>query len=149
MNFRTLHRATLALALLALFAVGVSAQDKMDKMDKMGSMDKMSSAKTTVAIIRADWCTACQKLEPQLAELKEQYKDRINFVTLDVTNDETTKQATATARQHGLAKFFAANKKNTSTVVVLDSKNKIVFKTDHNADREAYIKAFDEAIAKG
>ncbi len=79
-------------------------------------------------------------------ELKEQYKGRINFVALDVTNDETTKQATATARRHGLAKFFAANKKNTSTVVILDSKNKIVFKTDHSADREAYIKAFDEAI---
>ncbi len=149
MTFRSLHRITFAFALLALLAVGASAQEKMDKMDKMGSMNKMSSAKTTVAIIRADWCSACQKLEPEMAELREQYKDRINFVVLDVTNDETTKQATAIARKHGLAKFFAANKKKTSTVVVLDSKNNIVFKTDHNADRDAYVKAFDEAIAKG
>ncbi len=146
MTFRTLHRFTSAFALLTLLAVGASAQDKMNKMD---SMNKMNSAKTTVAIIRADWCSACQKLEPGMAELREQYKDRINFVVLDVTNDETTKQATAIARKHGLAKFFAANKEKTSTVVVLDSKNNIVFQTDHNADRDAYVKAFDEAIAKG
>jgi len=146
MNFRTLHRFTFAFALLALLAVGVSAQDKMGKMD---GMKKMNAAKTTVAIIRADWCSACQKLEPAMAELQEQYRDRINFVVLDVTNDDTTKQATAIARRHGLTKFFAANKKKTSTVVVLDSKNNIVFKTDHNADRDAYVKAFDAAIAKG
>lgn len=146
MNFRILHRLTFAFALLAFLAVGISAQDKMSS---MSSMNKMNSAKTTVAIIRADWCSACQKLEPGMAELREQYKDRINFVVLDVTNDETTKQATAIARKHGLAKFFAANKKKTSTVVVLDSKNNIVFKTDHNADRDAYVRAFDAAIAKG
>ncbi len=149
MNFRTLHRFTFAFALLALLAVGVPAQDKMNgKMNKMEGMSKMNAAKTTVAIIRADWCSACQKLEPAMTELREQYKDRINFVVLDVTNDEKTKQATAIARKHGLAKFFAANKKNTSTVVILDSKNNIVFKTDHNDDRDAYVRAFDEAIAK-
>ncbi len=138
-------RLTMVVAILSMLVVGVSAQDKMGgKMDSM-----MSHAKTTVAIIRADWCSACQKLEPKMAELREQYKDRINFVILDVTTDESTRAAAVTARKHGLAKFFAANKKKTSTVVVLNSKNKILFKTDHNADREAYVKAFDAAIAKG
>lgn len=150
MKHTSLSRLTMVVAILSLLVIGVSAQDKMDKMDKMsGSMDKMSHAKTTVAVIRADWCSACQKLEPTLSQLKEQYKDRINFVVLDVTTDESTRLATATARKHGLAKFFAANKKNTSTVVVLDSKHKILFKTDHNDNREAYVKAFDDAIAKG
>jgi len=152
MKHTMLGRLTLVVAILSMLAVGVSAQDKMGgKMDdKMGKMDNMMGhAKTTVAIIHADWCGACQKLEPAMAELREQYKDRINFVVLDVTTDESTRAAEATARKHGLAKFFAANKKKTSTVVVLNSKNKILFKTDHNADREAYVKAFDAAIAKG
>lgn len=157
MKHTMLGRLTMVVAIFSVLALGVSAQDKMggkmdDKMmgDKMGKMgDKMGHAKTTVAIIRADWCSACQKLEPTLAQLREQYEGRINFVVLDVTTDETTRQATATARKHGLAKFFAANKKKTSTVVVLNSKNKILFKTDHNDNREAYVKAFDSAIAKG
>ncbi|MCA1567730.1 MAG: redoxin domain-containing protein [Acidobacteria bacterium] len=157
MKHTMLGRLTLVVAIFSVLAIGVSAQDKMsgkmdDKMmgDKMGKMDNMMGhAKTTVAIIRADWCSACQKIEPTLAQLKEQYKGRINFVVLDVTTDESTRAATATARKHGLAKFFAANKKKTSTVVVLDSKHKILFKTDHNDNREAYVRAFDSAIARG
>jgi len=160
MKHTILGRLTMVVAIFSVLAIGVSAQDKMGGMmggkmsgDKMGKMDKMDNmmghAKTTVAIIRADWCSACQKLEPTLSELKEQYKGRINFVVLDVTTDESTRAAAATARKHGLAKFFAANKKKTSTVVVLDSRHKILFKTDHNDNREAYVRAFDNAIAKG
>jgi thiol-disulfide isomerase/thioredoxin len=103
----------------------------------------------TVAVIRAEWCSACQKLEPTMMELKNQYGDRIDFVVLDVTNNETTARAAAEARKLGLAKFFEDNKQRTSTVVVLNSSGKIVFKTIQNFDRDAYVKAFDDALAKG
>jgi thiol-disulfide isomerase/thioredoxin len=113
------------------------------KMDGQMMMDK---SKPTVVIIRADWCEACQKLEPTFNELKEQYKDRLNFVVLDVTNDAKVAESAKTARELGISKFFAANRKNTSTVVVLGEKNTISFKTTHNYDRRAYLHAFDEAI---
>jgi len=103
----------------------------------------------TVAIIRADWCSACQKLEPTMMELKSQYGDRIDFVMLDVTDDQKTAQSAAKARKLGLANFFETNKRKTSTVVVLSPSHKIVFQTMQNFDREAYVKAFDEALAKG
>jgi len=145
------------MALFALMAMKVAAQDKMqDKMmqDKMmdgqmmdGQM-MMDKSKATVAIIRADWCEACQKLEPVFNELRSQYKDRLNFVVLDVTTDEKTAASSKTASGLGLSKFFAANKKNTSTVVVFGEKNKILFKTTHNYDRDKYVRAFDNAIAK-
>ncbi|MCA1605820.1 MAG: hypothetical protein LC775_10185 [Acidobacteria bacterium] len=106
------------------------------------------SKRPTVAIIKADWCTACQKLEPTMMELINQYKDRIDFVMLDVTDDQKTEQAAAEARKLGLTKFFEANKKNTSTVAVFGRSRKIVFQTMKNFDREAYVKAFDEAIAQ-
>lgn len=102
----------------------------------------------TVAIIRAEWCSACQKLEPTMMELKSQYGDRIDFVVLDVTDDEKTAQAAERARKLGLGKFFEANKQKTSTVVVLSSSHKIVFQTMQNFDRDAYVKAFDEALGK-
>ena len=77
-----------------------------------------------------------------------QYKDRLNFVMLDVTTDEKTAESAKTAQELGIAKFFQANKKNTSTVIVLGKKNKILFKTIHNFDRVAYVRAFDDAVAK-
>lgn len=152
MSFRTLHRFAFAFALLALLSIGASAQDKMNKMD---GMNKMSSNKPTVAIIRADWCGACQKLEPTMTKLMEEYGDRLNFVVLDVSNDERTAASAATARKLGLGKFFDANKKKTSTVAVFGAKNKLLSLThySHNKetafDRETYVRAFDEAIAKG
>jgi hypothetical protein len=78
--------------------------------------------------------------------LTEQYKDRLNFVVLDVTTDEKVAESAKTAEELGIGKFFEANKKKTSTVVVFGEKNKVSFKTAHNYDREAYVKAFDDAI---
>ena len=51
-----------------------------------------------------------------------------------------------TANELGISEFFEENKKNTSTVVVLGEKNKTSFKTTHNYDRKAYMRAFDDAI---
>ncbi|HLE62385.1 MAG TPA: thioredoxin domain-containing protein [Pyrinomonadaceae bacterium] len=143
------RNALLVGAVMALFAfmtMNVAAQDDKMMGDKMGGQMMMDKSKPTVAIIRADWCEACQKLEPTFKELMEQYKDRLNFVVLDVTTDEKVAESAKTARELGISKFFAANKKNTSTVVVLGEKNKISFKTTHNYDREAYVRAFDDAI---
>ncbi|MGH9874420.1 MAG: thioredoxin domain-containing protein, partial [Pyrinomonadaceae bacterium] len=66
-------------ALMAFMTLNVAAQDSMMKDDKMAG-DKMmiDHSKPTVAIIRADWCTACQKIEPTMNELVTQYKDRLN-----------------------------------------------------------------------
>ena len=136
----TLRRAGVLVSFLALAA-----------MMALPALAKTPNAKTkrpTVAIIRADWCTACQKLEPTMMELMNQYKDRIDFVMLDVTDDQKAAKSAATARKLGIGKFFHENMKNTSTVVVLSPAHKILFRTAKNFDREAYVKAFDEAIAQ-
>ena len=135
------------MALLTLMSMNVAAQDdKMMGDKKMDGQMMMDKSKPTVVLIRADWCPVCQKLEPTFKELTEQYKDRLNFVVLDVTNDEKIAESAKTANELGISKFFEDNKKNTSTVVVLGEKNKISFKTTHNYDRKAYMRAFDDAI---
>lgn len=134
----TIRRAGIVFSFLALatmIALPVLAQTPKAK-------------RPTVAIIRADWCSACQKLEPTMMELKSQYKDRIDFVMLDVTDDQKAAQSAAKARKLGLASFFEANKRKTSTVVVLSPSHKIVFQTMQNFDRDVYVKAFDEALGK-
>jgi thiol-disulfide isomerase/thioredoxin len=143
------RKALLVGAVMALFAfaaMNVAAQDDKMMGNNMGGQMMMDKSKPTVAIIRADWCEACQKLEPTFKELMEQYKDRLNFVVFDVTTDEKVAESAKTARELGISKFFTANRKNTSTVVVLGEKNKLFFKTTHNYDREAYVRAFDDAI---
>ena len=143
-SMRTRNTTRRTAALFALLAMVAALA--------LPAVAKSPNAKThrpTVAVIRADWCTACQKLEPTMMELMKQYKDRIDFVMLDVTDDQRAAKSAATARKLGLGDFFEANKKKTSTVVVLSPSHKILFQTMQNFDRDAYVKAFDEAISKG
>ena len=133
-----LHRAGIVTSLLAVIAIIA-----------LPAIAKTPNPKRpTVAVIRAEWCSACQKLEPTMMELKSQYGDRIDFVILDVSDEEKTAESAAVARKLGLSKFFEENKQKTSTVVVLNASRKVVFQTKQNFDREAYVKAFDEALAK-
>lgn len=132
----TLFAAALLLMALAFTA---SAQDTMMKSKSNGK------AKPTVALIRADWCGACKKVEPIIEDLMQSYGGKLNLVVFDVTNEETTALAAAKAKSLGLSSFFEANKKSTSTVGIFKNKRE-VFKTSHNPDRKAYVNAFAKAV---
>lgn len=118
------------IAIMAMMSLPVVAQSK----------------KPVVAIIKAEWCSACQKLEPTMMELMKQYGDRLEFVVLDVSNEEKLAEASKTAKKYGLSNFLKDNQKKTSTVAVFSGK-KVRFQTVQNFDRDAYVKAFDEALA--
>ena len=48
----------------------------------------LSNGHPTLMEFYADWCTSCQAMAPDMAELKEEYGDRINFVMLNVDNSK-------------------------------------------------------------
>ena len=104
-----------------------------------------AKTKPRVVIIRADWCSACQQLEPTMMGLMQEYGSKLDFVMLDVTNEATTAQAVAKAKSLGLSSFFEANKKNTSTVAIFKGKSR-VFKTMKDFDRANYVAAFNKAL---
>ncbi|MEJ7847096.1 MAG: thioredoxin family protein [Pyrinomonadaceae bacterium] len=99
----------------------------------------------TVVLIKAAWCNACQKVDPIFTELKREYGGKLHFVVLDVTDEAAVTASAAKAKSLGLSKFFAANKKKTSTVAVF-KKGKQLFITDHNYDRAAYTGAFNRSL---
>lgn len=143
MNFKKhlISGMTLAL-LLTVSSVGILAATLNNS---HGSTASVVRAKPRVVIIKADWCSACQKVDPIMMGLMKEYGDKLEFVMLDVTNDETTAAAAEKAKSLGLGSFFEANKKMTSTVAVFKGK-KSVFKTSKNFNRDDYVAAFDKAI---
>jgi len=48
----------------------------------------MRNEKPTVIEFYANWCTSCQTMSQDVAELKNKYNDQINFVMLNVDNDK-------------------------------------------------------------
>lgn len=105
----------------------------------------LTKTKPTVVIIRAQWCHVCQKLEPTMMDLMKEYGEKLDFVILDVTNDETTSAAAEKAKSLGISSFFEANKKVTSTVAIFKG-TKLVFKTAMNTRKEDFVKAFEKVI---
>ncbi len=103
-------------------------------------------AKPTVVIIRADWCRACQKVEPIMMGLMKEYRGKLNFVMLDVTDEAAEAKSYKKAKSIGLGNFFKANKKKTSTVAIFNGRSK-VFHTIKNFNRSAYVSAFNKATS--
>lgn len=136
---------TVALSVALLLTVSSISAFAITSVKSKVSKAAVTKTKPRVIIIRADWCSACQQLEPTMMGLMQEYGGKLDFVMLDVTTDETTAQAAAKAKSLGLSSFFEANKKMTSTVAVFKGK-KSVFKTAKNFNRDDYVAAFEKAI---
>ena len=46
----------------------------------------INNPKPTLMEFYANWCTSCQAMAPDLAQLKQQYGEEVNFVMLNVDN---------------------------------------------------------------
>ena len=139
-----INRMTLIAILAVGFATAASAQDAMMKDGNM-SDSMMMSKRPIVAIIRADWCPACKKLEPVMKEIADSYGDKIEFVILDITNEMTTADAMKIAEKYGIGKFFEENKKKSSTVAIFKQK-KLQFTSHYKSDAAIFTDEIDKAL---
>lgn len=125
----------------ALSAFNISAQEMMKKDEMAMKEDK----RPIVAVIKADWCSYCKRVDPVMMKLMEDYGEKLKFVIFDVTNEETTAEAAKTAESLGISDFFSKNKNKTSTVAVFKDKE-VIYKTSNNKERNDYIKAFENVL---
>ena len=138
--------ATFLLSTALVFGLGSFAAQAFAAGNNGEAGPVAAKKKVTVAVIKAEWCSACKKVEPIMMELMQQYGDRIEFVMLDVSNDESTAQAAAKAKSLGLSNFFEANKKKTSTVGVFKS-GRQTYVTAMNYNKSDYETAFNRALS--
>jgi thiol-disulfide isomerase/thioredoxin len=105
--------------------------------------------KPVVVDIYASWCPACRNIAPTLSQLKQKYKNKVNFVVLDVRDRTSVADSNKMARKLGLTQFFNAHKAQTSTVAIIDpSTGKILKQFRNNADLAEYTAILDRAITE-
>ena len=91
MRFRNLLIVLVAIALSVALFLGLRTETNSAS---LASLDKqstplevaLSNGKPTLMEFYADWCTSCQAMAPDMAKLKQQYPDSVNFVMLNVDN---------------------------------------------------------------
>jgi thiol-disulfide isomerase/thioredoxin len=84
---------------LVAIALGVSVFLGLQTNTSSASLSKLAETSTpletattngkpTLMEFYANWCTTCQSMAPEMAELREEYGDDINFVMLNVDNNK-------------------------------------------------------------
>lgn len=82
-----------AIALSVLLFLGVQQQTQQPSLTSLAAASTpletaLRNGKPTVMEFYANWCTSCQAMVNDIAPLKRQYADQINFVMLNVDNNK-------------------------------------------------------------
>ncbi|KAE8716644.1 HCF164 protein [Hibiscus syriacus] len=76
--------AAVGLFLSSRLDFGVSLKDL--SAEAVPFEEALSNGKPTVVEFYADWCEVCRELAPDIYKVEQQYRDRVNFVMLNVDN---------------------------------------------------------------
>ena len=114
-----------------------------------GPLAKELQGKPAIVDIYASWCPACKAIAPTLSDLRMQYKNKVNFVVLDVTDRSSTQRAEANARRMGLTNFLKNNKASTGTVAIIDpATGEILNQFRGNDKKDDYIAAINAVATR-
>ncbi|WP_428313186.1 thioredoxin domain-containing protein [Hydrocarboniphaga sp.] len=78
----------------------------------------------------ADWCMNCKMLAPKLAQVQPEFEQRIEFVKLDVTNEERKAASREQSKKLGVYPLYMANKA-TGWIALIDTQGKQVGEIRH------------------
>ncbi|MBD2415007.1 thiol:disulfide interchange protein [Nostoc calcicola FACHB-389] len=83
--------AIVAIALSVAFFLGLRTETTSASLAKLSEASTplevaMTNGKPSLVEFYADWCTVCQKMASDIAQLETEYADKLNFVMLNVDN---------------------------------------------------------------
>ncbi|WP_035986672.1 thioredoxin family protein [Leptolyngbya sp. KIOST-1] len=90
---RNLVVAVAAVVLAVALFLGIRTQSAMPSLGDLAASavpyeEAQTNGKPTLLEFYANWCTTCQAMAADMADLRETYGDRVNFVMLNIDNNK-------------------------------------------------------------
>jgi thiol-disulfide isomerase/thioredoxin len=98
-RMRNFAIVTIAIALVIALTLGIRAQNSTSSLEAQATQSQpidlaLSNGKPTLMEFYANWCTSCQAMVADLAAVKSQFGDRVNFSMLNVDNTKWLPEVT-------------------------------------------------------
>jgi thiol-disulfide isomerase/thioredoxin len=143
------------LALLALAACGGGGSvDKgfygMEEAESVGAPRAAvprPSERPRLVIIRASWCPACVKTERVLFPVLNENSDKLDVLTLDVSDDDAIRSSRELAFREGVSDFFEHYRGVTPSIALVSSGGRVRHYEGNPYRRESWQRAVAELLA--
>ncbi len=126
------RRIRCSLGLMLIAAVPAIAAAGDSSVAKCGAKRSAPPERPALIVVKfhADWCRACTEMDKIYADLVRETRDlSMMFVTLDLTNDTTRRQAEYLAASLGLDTLWSAPGNRVGTIKIVQADTKAVVST--------------------
>lgn len=101
-----------------------------------------------VVFIHSTNCAVCAKVRPIYVELEREYRDRLRFVSLDVSDPTTLKESRQLAKTLGISSFMSFYEDQFPCIGIFKTKKKLLKELYGFRTKEVYVNCIQKVLEK-